>query len=281
MAQKLDGIAPRRGAGKENSGLFPAVPGALDQLRSEPDNHPQTHGQSLGSGRRDHPRSTWNPISAQNRRGNSGLPGHPGRRSGFVSQRLRRATTFLRIHLQQVSQIPTGAEPGSNPKAVEMTKEENPQNQNRDFPLSWKAPTPRFPHSHRHGYCSSSIGQANQTQGRVNRSIYCFSPTDFPDEALNSANSSAAILSRSFLANRYSQTQYWPPLAKMMERYRFLRSRFLKTPPPKSSAWPSITWRMAAQSSSSAMCAFFAAWENHAVLKTRCAFPASVAINKV
>ncbi|HLJ26037.1 MAG TPA: TolC family protein, partial [Candidatus Angelobacter sp.] len=46
-----------------------------------------------------------------------------------------------------------------------------------------KAPTPRFPHSHRHGYCSSSIGQANQTQGRVNRSIYCFSPTDFPDEA--------------------------------------------------------------------------------------------------
>src|SRR5579872_3756162 len=173
MAQKLDGIAPRRGAGKENSGLFPAVPGALDQLRSEPDNHPQTHGQSLGSGRRDHPRSTWNPISAQNRRGNSGLPGHPGRRSGFVSQRLRRATTFLRIHLQQVSQIPTGAEPGSNPKAVEMTKEENPQNQNRDFPLSWKAPTPRFPHSHRHGYCSSSIGQANQT---IKRKVELIAP---------------------------------------------------------------------------------------------------------
>ena len=26
-----------------------------------------------------------------------------------------------------------------------MTKEENPQNQERDFPLSWKAQTPRFP----------------------------------------------------------------------------------------------------------------------------------------
>ena len=30
-----------------------------------------------------------------------------------------------------------------------MTKEENPQTQERDFPLSWKAQTPRFPHSHR------------------------------------------------------------------------------------------------------------------------------------
>jgi hypothetical protein len=26
-----------------------------------------------------------------------------------------------------------------------MTKEENPQTQERDFPLSWKAQTPRFP----------------------------------------------------------------------------------------------------------------------------------------
>ena len=29
-----------------------------------------------------------------------------------------------------------------------MTKEGNPQTQERDFPLSWKAQTPRFPHSH-------------------------------------------------------------------------------------------------------------------------------------
>jgi len=28
-----------------------------------------------------------------------------------------------------------------------MTKEENPQTQERDFPLSWKAQTPRFPQS--------------------------------------------------------------------------------------------------------------------------------------
>jgi hypothetical protein len=30
-----------------------------------------------------------------------------------------------------------------------MTKEENPQNQERGFPSFWKAQTPRFPHSHR------------------------------------------------------------------------------------------------------------------------------------
>jgi hypothetical protein len=40
--------------------------------------------------------------------------------------------------------------------------------------------------------------------------------------------------------------------------------------PPKSSAWPSITCRMAAQSSASLMSAFRAALENQAVLKTRC-----------
>ncbi|HLJ26876.1 MAG TPA: hypothetical protein VKY85_09215, partial [Candidatus Angelobacter sp.] len=34
-------------------------------------------------------------------------------------------------------------------------------------------PTPRFPHSHRHGYCSSSIGQANQT---IKRKVELIAP---------------------------------------------------------------------------------------------------------
>src|ERR1700737_5326145 len=54
------------------------------------------------------------------------------------------------MRLQQVSQIPGRPfERGPRQEAVEMTKEENPQTQERDSPLSWKAQTPRFPHSHR------------------------------------------------------------------------------------------------------------------------------------
>src|SRR5271165_3022700 len=53
------------------------------------------------------------------------------------------------------------------------------------------------------------------------------------------------------------------------ERYRFFPRRFLKTPPPRSSIWPSFTCRIAEQSSSSVRNDFLAALENHAVLKTR------------
>jgi len=48
-----------------------------------------------------------------------------------------------------------------------MTKDENPQKQERDFPLSWKAQTPRFPHSPPHGYCcSSSFNTQSKPQPR-------------------------------------------------------------------------------------------------------------------
>ena len=54
------------------------------------------------------------------------------------------------IHLPEVLQIPErGAKLRSNQEAVEMTYEENPQTLERDFPHTWKAQTPRFPHSHR------------------------------------------------------------------------------------------------------------------------------------
>jgi hypothetical protein len=43
-----------------------------------------------------------------------------------------------------------------------MTKQENPQNQERDFPLSWKAQTPRFPHSHRTVTAAVLTSTANQ-----------------------------------------------------------------------------------------------------------------------
>jgi hypothetical protein len=43
-----------------------------------------------------------------------------------------------------------------------MTKEENPQTQERDFPLSWKAQTPRFPHSHRTATAAVLASTPNQ-----------------------------------------------------------------------------------------------------------------------
>ena len=54
------------------------------------------------------------------------------------------------IHLPEVLQIAErGAKLRSNQEAVEMTYEENPQTLERDFPHTWEAQTPRFPHSHR------------------------------------------------------------------------------------------------------------------------------------
>ena len=47
-----------------------------------------------------------------------------------------------------------------------MTKEENPQNQERDFPLSWKAQTPRFPHSHRTATAAVLAASPHQSKSR-------------------------------------------------------------------------------------------------------------------
>jgi len=44
-----------------------------------------------------------------------------------------------------------------------MTNEENPQTQERDFPLSWKAQTPRFPHSHRTATAAVLASTPNQS----------------------------------------------------------------------------------------------------------------------
>ena len=44
-----------------------------------------------------------------------------------------------------------------------MTKEENPQTQERDFPLSWKAQTPCFPHSHRTATAAVLASTPNQS----------------------------------------------------------------------------------------------------------------------
>ena len=43
-----------------------------------------------------------------------------------------------------------------------MTKQENPQTKNGDFPLSWKAQTPRFPHSHRTATAAVLASTPNQ-----------------------------------------------------------------------------------------------------------------------
>jgi len=50
-----------------------------------------------------------------------------------------------------------------------MTKEENPQTQERDFPLSWKAQTPRFPHSHRTTTAAVLASKHNQTKSKPQR----------------------------------------------------------------------------------------------------------------
>src|SRR5215467_13282174 len=42
-----------------------------------------------------------------------------------------------------------GVQLGTRQEAVEMTKEENPQNQERGFPSFLESANPRFPHSHR------------------------------------------------------------------------------------------------------------------------------------
>src|ERR1700694_722999 len=44
-----------------------------------------------------------------------------------------------------------------------MTKEENPQTQERDSPLSWKTQTPRFPHSHRTATAAVLASTPNQS----------------------------------------------------------------------------------------------------------------------
>jgi len=44
-----------------------------------------------------------------------------------------------------------------------MTKEGNPQTQERDFPLSWKAQIPRFPHSHRTATAAVLASTPNQS----------------------------------------------------------------------------------------------------------------------
>ena len=46
------------------------------------------------------------------------------------------------------------------------------------------------------------------------------------------ASSSASILSRSCLANRYSYIQWRSPLVNVIDRWRLSFNRFLKTPPP-------------------------------------------------
>jgi hypothetical protein len=48
-----------------------------------------------------------------------------------------------------------------------MTKEENPQNQERDFPLSWKAQTPRFPHSHRTATAAVLASTPHQSKSKL------------------------------------------------------------------------------------------------------------------
>ena len=47
-----------------------------------------------------------------------------------------------------------------------MTKEENPQTQERDFPLSWKAQTPNFPHSHRTATAAVLASTPNQSHNQ-------------------------------------------------------------------------------------------------------------------
>jgi len=74
-----------------------------------------------------------------------------------------------------------------------------------------------------------------------------------------------------FLRKQICKNPIPPASGHNDRRYRFLLKRFLKTPPPRSSAYPSITCRIAVQSSLSPIRAFRAAFENHTVLKTRVA----------
>jgi hypothetical protein len=65
-----------------------------------------------------------------------------------------------------------------------MTKEENPQNQERDFPLSWKAQTPRFPHSHRTATAAVLASRPNQSHNHGCATCYFTDlPTDSSEEA--------------------------------------------------------------------------------------------------
>ena len=66
-----------------------------------------------------------------------------------------------------------------------MTKEENPQTQERDFPLSWKAQTPRFPHSHPTATAAVLASTPNQSHNHGLRySHFPDLPTDSSEEAI-------------------------------------------------------------------------------------------------
>jgi hypothetical protein len=71
------------------------------------------------------------------------------------------------------------------------------------------------------------------------------------------------------LGEEISEHQNSPAFARTIERNMLSLSRFLKTPPPGSSACPRATWRIAFDKALSDIRAFFAALANHAVLNTR------------
>jgi len=75
-----------------------------------------------------------------------------------------------------------------------MTKEENPQTQERDFPLAWKAQTPRFPHSHRTATAAVLASTPNQSHNHGCATRYLPDlPTDSSEEASYLITDSAAL----------------------------------------------------------------------------------------
>jgi hypothetical protein len=67
-----------------------------------------------------------------------------------------------------------------------MTKEENPQTKNGDFPLSWKAQTPRFPHSHRMTTTAALASTPKQSHSSGCTTHYLPDlPTDSSEEAFS------------------------------------------------------------------------------------------------
>jgi len=149
VAQKLDGPPRRPGARGKNGGLLPALPGTPNRSRPVQENHPETCGQPLGFGRRDD-RDLHQTPSLRN------VPIET-----LVFQVIQDGGPILYHNdseEQERSLNPPAASFADSWKAVRALhppggggndEEGNPQTQERDFPLSWKAQTPRFPHSHR------------------------------------------------------------------------------------------------------------------------------------
>jgi len=82
-----------------------------------------------------------------------------------------------------------------------MTKEENPQTKNGDFPLSWKAQTPRFPHSHRMTTTAALASTPKQSHSSGCATHYLPDlPTDSSEEAKKELFYVAASRGRSEIA---------------------------------------------------------------------------------